>query len=67
MSCSLAKQVQLGLLRYCQETTACKNDAYFLAKQLDVQETTLHLPVSVPCSPSFPRSCRLYYDEVIAP
>ena len=46
MLCSLTKQVlaQLGLLRYCQETTACKNDVYLLVKQLDEQEATMHLP-----------------------
>ena len=34
-----------GFVEYCQETTACNNEVYLLAKQLDEQEARLHLPV----------------------
>ena len=46
MSCFLTKQLlaQIDLLRYCQETAECKNEAYLLAEQLNEQVAKLHFP-----------------------
>ena len=43
-SCSFTKQVltQLDLLKYWQESAACKYDVFFLPKQLDGQVSAVH-------------------------
>ena len=45
-------QVQLGSLRYSNETSAVKNDGYVELKVLDETVSELHIPHSVQSSPS---------------
>ena len=46
-------QVQLGSLRYSNETSAVKDDGYLEPKDLDETVSELHIPHSVRSSPSF--------------
>ena len=58
------KQVlaQLGLMRHCQEATACNNEAYFLAKLFNEQEARLHLSVLGAMLTVFPQE---YADYIV--